>query len=454
MKRRIQTILILILIALIIVLYMLFVENYSYQIVQLKGASAYSNLSKSYLTWMVSNNNDSISAIPLCQNDILYIVFDDDDAEFFYRYQQSDGRVLEFKKQHFMLFLNDKLISIKITDDEELNSWLQKVSSQSIKDLRSVFISDEISGVNTAYLARMSELKPEIGIYIDSQTEETDKVLRLFKPLWLIDFNKKLSPEAIQIINKSGKLDLLRIDAELNDLKEFTNLTGLKVLFIENLSQPEQGQDPKLPKGLRTLNISESGIRNLEFLNKSNHLRELSLIDCESLTDISALNNLPGLKSLNLIACDSLKEIHAADQISGLKWISFPNAIDQQEFDLFLSRHRFIEVIDLIGCESIENFTSMKELRQLSCLSIQGMEVNPDTIVQLTNLKYLSLPENMMDDSATVSLLKEKLPDTIIVPSAGLCLGSGWILLCIPFILLSGLCVIQFRKRVYGKNTG
>ena len=452
MNKKNQLIVALIIIALLALLYFLIDENHTYQIVKLKGANVYSNLSKSYMACMVGNNSEGISAMPLCENDILYLVFEEDEKEFCYRYQKKDGNNLEFKKKNFKLLLNNKLISIQITDDEELNNWLENLTLDSVKDLRSVFISDEISGVNMKHLARLSELKPEIGVYIDSQAEETDSVLKLFNPLWLIDFNKAYSPEAIQVINRSGKLDLLRIDANLNNLNEFTNLNKLKILFIQNLDQPETIRELKLPKGLRTLIISESGISSLDFLNGCNHLRELGLIDCESLTDISALNSLPMLNFLHLIACDSLHAIHAADQIKRLKWMSFPDGIDQQEFDLFLAGNQFIEVIDLISCDSIKSFTRLKELKQLSCLSIHAMEVHIDSVIELTNLKYLSLPGEIMDDSASVSLLKEKLPETMIVPSAGICLGTGWILVFIPLLIISGLCVIHFRKTGYGKN--
>lgn len=440
-------------VASIIVIYLLLFEKYTYQIVKLKGADIYSNLSKSYLTWIVSNNKDSISAMPICKNDIIYMIFDEDDEEFCYRYRKSDGLMLEFSKQQFMLLLNGSLISIRITNDDTINSWLENIEYETIKDLRSVFITDEISGINLELITKLSELMPEVGIYIDSQDEETDEVIKLFEPLWLINFNEKLSPEAIEMVNHSEKLDILRIDAELNDLDEFSEMNNLEILFIENFDQPEPGDEPALFEGLRTLNISESGISNLDFLGSCRNIRELSLIDCESLKDISALNQLPGLRTLNLIACDSLKEVNVIGKMQKLKWISFPNNIEQQEFDLFLSSHPFVEIIDLIGCENIEHFSRIKELKQLSCLSIYGMEVPVDSVLQLNNLKFLSLPEEILDDEKNVSLLKENLPETIIVPSGGICLGTGWILLFIPFAMIIGLFVAQFRKTGYGKNS-
>lgn len=451
MKKSNQLIIALVAIALLVILYFLIDENPAYQIVKLKGANVYSNLSKSYMTWMVSNNSDSISAMPLCQGDIIYLVFDDDEKEYCYRHQRKDGRILEFKIKNSMLFLNDKLISIRITDDEALNNWQEDINPEAVKNLRSVFISDELSEANMKLLTRLSELKPRIGIYIDSQSEETDKVLELFDPLWVMDFNKAYSDKAIQIINQSPEIDLLRIDAELNNPDEFTGLERLRTLFIEHYDQSAKGREFKLPARLRTLIISESEVKNLEFLKNCRQLRELGLIDCESLNDISALRSLPGLTSLHLIACDSLLDIHTAGKIKGLKWISFPNRIGQQEFDSFLSENQSVEIIDLIGCDSIRDFTSMKQLGKLSCLSIHAMEVDADTILQLTNLKFLSLPGKMIDDSATASLLQEKLPGTIIVPSAGICLGTGWILLFIPFLMISGLFMVYLRKMRHGK---
>ena len=453
MNRRNQIIVALILIASVIVIYVLLFENHAYQIVKLKGANIYSNLSKSYLTWMVSNNKDSISAMPLYKNDIIYMIFDEDDEEFCYRYRKTDGLMLAFSKQQFKLLLNDRLISIRITDNDEINSWLENIEYETVKDLRSVFITDEISGLDLELITKLSELMPEVGIYIDSQDEETDEVIKLFEPLWLINFNDKLSPEAIELANHSEKIDILRIDADLNDPDEFSEMDNLEILFIENLDQPEPGSEPALFKGLRTLNISESGISNLDFLISCRNIRELSLIDCESLKDISALNQLPGLITLNLIACDSLKEVNVMGRMPRLKWISFPNNIEQKEFDLFLSGHPSVEIIDLIGCENIENFSRIKELKQLSCLSIFGMKVPVDSVLQFKNLKFLSLPEEILDDEKKVSLLKENLPETIIVPSGGICLGSGWILLFIPFVMIIGLFLAHFRKTGYGKNS-
>ncbi len=451
MKKRNQLIIALVAISLLVLLYFLIDENPSYQIVKLKGARIYNNLSKSYMTWMVGNNSDSISAMPLCENDIIYLIFDDDEKEYCYRHLRKDGTTLDFKIKDGMLFLNDKLISIHIDDDEEPNAWQENITPEAIKNLRSVFISDELSEANMKLLTRLSELKPGIGIYIDSPSGETDKVLGMFNPLWLIDFNKAYSAEAIQVINRSPKLDLLRIDAELNNPDEFTKLKRLRTLFIEHYDQSATDQEFKLPASLRTLIISESGVKNLGFLKNCRQLRELGLIDCESLNDISALRSLPGLTSLHFIACDSLRDMHTAGKIRGLKWISFPNKISQQEFDSFLSENQSVEIIDLIGCDSIRNFTRVKQLEKLSCLNIHATDISVDTILQLTNLKFLSLPGKMIDDSATASLLREKLPETIIVPSAGICLGTGRILLFIPFLLISGLCMAYLRRMRHEK---
>ena len=54
----------------------------------------------------------------------------------------------------------------------------------------------------------------------------------------------------------------------------------------------------------------------------------------------------------------------------------------------------------------------------------------------LEQLKLLVLTSEVFDDYPLfITELRTSLPDTRIVPGSGLCLGSGWLLLLIPFIL-------------------
>jgi hypothetical protein len=58
------------------------------------------------------------------------------------------------------------------------------------------------------------------------------------------------------------------------------------------------------------------------------------------------------------------------------------------------------------------------------------------SIKSLKSLKYLSLPDKMLKDTLLKADLKRSLPGTIIVANHGFCLGTGWLLLIIPLLLV------------------
>jgi hypothetical protein len=71
------------------------------------------------------------------------------------------------------------------------------------------------------------------------------------------------------------------------------------------------------------------------------------------------------------------------------------------------------------------------------------------TLYNFDQLHYLSLSKEFLKDSTNVIKLQRELPNTIIVPNSGACLGSGWLLLIIP------LAVIWFyflRSKIHGNQ--
>jgi hypothetical protein len=58
------------------------------------------------------------------------------------------------------------------------------------------------------------------------------------------------------------------------------------------------------------------------------------------------------------------------------------------------------------------------------------------------------LPEDILKDTITKAELQKLLPGTRIVSNHGICLGSGWLLLIIPFILLFRTFIRQKSGKV------
>ena len=452
MKKSVLFAIILIVVILIVSFCFLFHEKNNVNVIRLKGAKLYSNLSKSDLTWMTGNNYDSISMIPVCDNDIIYIQFDKDKDEFLYQYNKSDGDLLEFRKDDFRLFVNNKLVSLRIEKNDSADEWFDSLNINLIENLRCIYLSDDITENNMKILKKLAGLKPNPGIYIDNDTAYAGEVLDMFNPLWIVDFNYKFTPADFQKLRQLRHLELLGINASLNNLEDISDFPGLKTLIIRNYNPQGPDNALKLTPKLKALSIFESEIVNMEFLDNNRKLKELSMVNCESLTDIGSVKNLSKLTTLNLISCDELKNIEVLTNLRKLKWFSLPNNIDQQNFKIFLTRDKSIEIFDLIGCDSINDISPLRNLKRLSCLDIYDTEVDIDTLVTLNRLKYLSLPREITEDSVKVSLIKDRLPETIIVPSLGLCLGTGWILLVVPFIYLFGFFLLKTRKILNERN--
>ena len=68
----------------------------------------------------------------------------------------------------------------------------------------------------------------------------------------------------------------------------------------------------------------------------------------------------------------------------------------------------------------------------------------------LEQLKLVILTSEVFEDNPEwIKELRVSLPNTTIVPGSGLCLGSGWLILLLPFILLFRyLFRYLFRQKV------
>jgi hypothetical protein len=66
-------------------------------------------------------------------------------------------------------------------------------------------------------------------------------------------------------------------------------------------------------------------------------------------------------------------------------------------------------------------------------------------LMDLSNLKYLSLPSKAFKDQEYIQMMKKNFPNTTLVPNSGICLGSGWILLLVPFTIMLS---ILFRSKI------
>ncbi|MCX6260704.1 MAG: hypothetical protein NTY95_07695, partial [Bacteroidia bacterium] len=70
------------------------------------------------------------------------------------------------------------------------------------------------------------------------------------------------------------------------------------------------------------------------------------------------------------------------------------------------------------------------------------------SIKNLKTLKYLSLPGDFLDDPVNKTEIQKSLPGTRIAANEGFCLGSGWLLLIIPLVLILRFISSKERQRL------
>jgi hypothetical protein len=364
--------------------------------------------------------SDSMSTISTAlmaeAGDLLYISTDELDC--YYRYNPKDGRQLSFTRDPdapFKTFLNDRLISLYIDDDPAVWKWIEECDARSLRDLRSLHFAIEEKVPDLALLQKIARSKDG-----DLEVDES-------------------------LLPRLNKLEFLFLSSA-EDIKFVEDLPNLETLI---LSEGENLHDVKFDKmtKLRSLTLVACAISSLPALGNNKRLRNLYLVFDEEIEDINPIADLPRLQGVGFTYCDGVADISALDNLSRIKWISFPPGITQEDFSAFLSKYPGLEVVDLLGCHAISDISplsGMASLRALNLFSESVEDLSP--LYQLKDLELLTLYDNLYEEWQYEEL-REALPNTQIA-IGGLCLGSGWLLLAIPMIVVSTACARFFRKRV------
>jgi Leucine-rich repeat (LRR) protein len=199
-------------------------------------------------------------------------------------------------------------------------------------------------------------------------------------------------------------------------------------------------------KSLESLSIIECDIYDLTPIATSSKISNLNLVYCETLKEIGAAADLTGIKCLGLTGCENIVDIPAILQMPQLTRLSVPTNTSQMEFTDIISRHSSLQVLELIGCDGITDLSPLKDYAGLKALTLDFDIHDLYPVRQLTGLELLVLAEEFFEDSLAMAEIRRAMPDTRIVAGGGFCLGSGWILLLVPAIII----MVMVRKRFTG----
>ena len=200
------------------------------------------------------------------------------------------------------------------------------------------------------------------------------------------------------------------------------DLTAVSASFFKNNTQLEK----------LTIIASLNGYELLQPLNK---LQEISLHNPNKSTDILTLKNKFGNLSV-LILSGNFYNIELLAGFKNLRWLGLPENTSQLQLNTIAVTLKDLQVLELTGNDTITSLAALGQLVKLKGLVITDTVTDKQSLYALTQLRYLSVPNENKTDSIYLRSLESALPGCLVVPNGGACLGSGWLLLIIPLVLI------------------
>ena len=418
-------------------------------IIQIEGASWACNISTSY-GWFGSNievEGQNKLTLAASDGDLLYMFLDD--LQFYYRYNSKDGKDLELTfdtLRAVSVYLNGELNYMELSEPSSLEAFTSLTDTE-IAQLSTLNfngpLEDDILPILKEHEAQLQGL----GLVLESGSTFSDlnELLAICRPEFLVLHNSSHLPEPDANNIRDG-LELLWIEEGVPKLSKMVACCGdLESLIISGW-EPLPGEILPLSslKELNNLTLAESDLTSLQSIEFPESLQSLNLIFCDTLGNINKLEKLPNLRRLSLTACDRVKNVTMLQNLESLRWISFPNSLTQQEFEGLAESLSQLEVAELLECYEITDLLPLQQLEDLKVLTLQLDKEQLAGLDSLSQLEVLILQDELfMDNPEWIKELRAALPQAQIVPGSGMCLGSGWLLLLLPLILLFRFCFRQ-----------
>ncbi len=417
-----------------------------YSILEFTGNGMIYNYSRSLFPILYESDSVNSTALLVCNGDIITY------GEFscFY-FKGTSVNKFTFKINKNEGFLNDKINSIYIPGNDSMIPWFEKMKTTDISELGFLYFHSIISDSYIPYLTDLAKTKPNIGLGYEGSLKDMTRLFEIFKPEFLIGAD--LSGEDFNLL--SGLTTLRFLSASLIDSSytlPLPAMPALKQLILSEVILDDIKADDFLinNKQIERLRIMGSGKFSLKLIKPLESLKELIIEGYDTIADFDQILNYRKLELLSVAGNKSgidagLKELH------GIRWISFYEETTQDAFNSFVDSHPDIEVVEIFDNDVISNLQPLLKLSNLSGLTVTDTVTDLAAIKSLKSLKYLSLPDDLMNDSITKTDLLKSLPGTKIVANQGVCLGSGWLLLIIPLIIVLGLFNHQKSRKVQGR---
>lgn len=380
----------------------------------------------------------------------------------------SNSRVLpdtlRFQKSDDALtYINGDLACISIFKDSLIPPFYNQLSAEDISHLRTINLETPIWDSNRPFIEKIAQLNPSIDILYytlnDTILPENEDLLWLskhFQPKSLLLVIVPDSTTYSTLVNFPS-LESLKIGLPLNGEVNFPYLPKLKQMILFDVYNDSSSISPEFFKevpNLESLTIDVNSSRmDWTSINSLKNLRHL-YINSDSIIPDDIYGFHPKLKFLELETKRLGVSISGILKKNKLKWLSI-STMDSlllgQKSKVLQDSFPELEYLEFKNNDSLLDYRNFKNIKKLKYLVVNGKVGLDTTLHHLDHLDYISLPYKFLKDSVNMVKVKKALPNTVIAPNSGACLGSGWLLLLIP---LAGLWfyVLKPTKRIRGND--
>lgn len=410
--------------------------------IQIEGVSWACNVNSSYAIFgSSSESEDQLEVtLPASAGDLLYMIMDD--FQFYYRYNSKDDTLLSVTYDTLnavSVYLNGKLDYIELSGSSSLEAFSQ-LSEPELAQLSTIYIEGPVSADILKVLKKHEAALSGKGLVVEGGvgSESFYEILSLCQPTFLVIDDLDVLPEPGDGSCVS-RLELLWVEGNIPALTKMSNCcSNLESLIVANW-EPEPGEILPLAglTKLQSITVAESELTSLANIEFPVSLQRLHLVSCDTLSDIGSLAKLQNLKHLSLTQCGRVQDMDVLLPLESLQWLSLPPNISQAEFEGLIEGFKQLKVVELIDCSDLTDLSPLLTLPELNTLVLQLEQEQLAGLESFEHLELLILTSEVFEDNPEwIRELRASLPNTKIVPGSGLCLGSGWLLLLFPFILI------------------
>ena len=368
--------------------------------------------------------------------------------EFFFSLRKDLPDTLQFQKLDSLMYINGDLSGISISKNSPPLSFFKQMSAEDISHLKTIYFEMPIWDSVRPYLEKISKLNPAIDIVYSSETDSLSLLNKdllwlssYFQPRGLIIGNVTDSISYSRIVN-FPTVESLLISLPINEEVNFPHLPLLKEMILfdnENSSSIGSGFFRENPD-LESLTIIAHEELNMDWtsLDKLKNLKHL-YIESDSIFLNDIYQNHPHLKSLHLGYGDKTVSVSGVFKKNKLKWLSlYPSDDLLMGLKSKVIQDSFpeLEYLEFLNNDSLLDYRHFKNIKKLKYLVVNGEVGLDSTMHHMDHLHYLSLPHDFLKDSVNRVKVQKAMPNTVISPNSGACLGSGWLLLLIPLACL------------------